>query len=449
MKAPKRILLIVGLVLLALVGAAAAIPLFISVDDYKPRIEQAMSERIKEPVTIGKIRLSGLPIPHVVIEGITIGKSADLKVGKVTVTPELLSLFSATKVLRSVEIDSLLLTQKGLDKFPLWAGPAAKPGEAAPVKVRSVRLDDAIVKLDAADIGPFDARVRLDEGGAPAEVSLTMRDGKLKALITPDQAKGAYAISASAKAWKAPLGPPLIFDELEIRGVATLKDATFSQVMAKLYGGTANGSASLAWQKGMQVKGRFDISQLELKNVVPLVSPGTKMSGRLNAKPAFSASAPDAAQLLNVLRLETPFDVKNGVLHGIDIQKAATSFGKGGTGGETHFDQLAGHLLLDHRTYKFTQLNISSGTLAADGAVGISPNKELSGKVNAKINVAGTSAGVALNVTGTVQSPSVMPTGGTLAGAAIGTAILPGIGTGVGAKAGQMIEGLLGKKPAK
>jgi hypothetical protein len=52
-----------------------------------------------------------------------------------------------------------------------------------------------------------------------------------------------------------------------------------------------------------------------------------------------------------------------------------------------------------------------------------------------------------LNVAGTVQSPSLMPTGGTMAGAAIGTAVLPGIGTGVGAAAGQMLEGLFGKKP--
>ena len=40
-------------------------------------------------------------------------------------------------------------------------------------------------------------------------------------------------------------------------------------------------------------------------------------------------------------------------------------------------------------------------------------------------------------VAGLVQAP---------AGAAIGTVLLPGVGTGVGAKAGQMIEGLFGKK---
>ena len=189
------------------------------------------------------------------------------------------------------------------------------------------------------------------------------------------------------------------------------------------------------------------MSQVELKNLVPIVSPGTKMSGRLNAKPVFSATAADGSQLLSALHLETPFDVQNGVLHGVDIQKAAMNLIKQGSGGgETHFDQLSGRVVRDRLAYKFSGLKISSGALAADGDVGISPRQELSGRVNAKVNALGTSASVALNVSGSVQSPSLLPTGGTMAGAALGTVLLPGIGTGVGAKAGQMIEGLFGKK---
>ena len=84
------------------------------------------------------------------------------------------------------------------------------------------------------------------------------------------------------------------------------------------------------------------------------------------------------------------------------------------------------------------------GAFGADGNVGISPKKELAGRVNAKVNALGTSAVVPLNVSGTIQSPTLLPTGGTVAGAAIGTILAPGLGTGVGAKTGQMIEGLFG-----
>ncbi len=75
----------------------------------------------------------------------------------------------------------------------------------------------------------------------------------------------------------------------------------------------------------------MDIRQVELKSLVPLLSPGTNMSGKLNAKPAFSASSADASQLMNALHLETPFNVQNGVLHGVDIQKVATSLMKQGS----------------------------------------------------------------------------------------------------------------------
>jgi hypothetical protein len=134
-------------------------------------------------------------------------------------------------------------------------------------------------------------------------------------------------------------------------------------------------------------------------------------------------------------------------LYGIDIAKAATSLVRGGaTGGETHFDQLSGHLVRDRGTHRFTDLKISSGALAANGNVNISAKQELSGRVNAQIKAAGTSAGIPLNVAGTVQAPLAYPTGGTVTGAAIGSVLLPGVGTAIGSKIGQTIEGLFDKK---
>ncbi len=88
----------------------------------------------------------------------------------------------------------------------------------------------------------------LDSKGEPVDALVTTQDGKLKASIKPDKAN--YLIDAVAKAWKPPVGPPIEFDELIIKGVATLNGADFSQVSAKLYGGTVNGRASAGWQKG-------------------------------------------------------------------------------------------------------------------------------------------------------------------------------------------------------
>lgn len=433
--------------LAALLAIAVAAPFFVTLDDYIPRIEKAASDRLKEPVSIKSIRFSALPWPHVTVDGIAVGKAGDLNLGKVSVTPALSSLLQSTRVISSIHIDSLVMTQKAIDKIPEWSkADPATAGQAPRVRIESIRLDNALIDLGKTKFGPFDARVSLDGKGEPENASIVTQDGKLKVIVKPE--KSHYLIDVTAREWTLPVGMPLVFDELIVKGVATLDDATFSQVNSKLYGGTANGKATIGWKKGLQVTGNFDVSQVEMERIASMLSSGTHVSGRLTAKPVFSASAASAAQLAHALRLETPFSVRNGVLHGVNIQQAATNLVKrGATGGETRFDQLSGHLVRQHGNQQFTNLKIASGVLAADGNVNISAKKELSGRINAQVKALGTSANVPLNVGGTLATPLLYPTGATMAGAAVGTVILgPGVGTSVGAKVGGWAEGVFGKK---
>jgi uncharacterized protein involved in outer membrane biogenesis len=442
----KRILVALA-VLLAL---AAALPFFISLDDYIPRIENEVSARLKEPVSIKDIKFAALPLPHVTIEGITIGKTDDIKLGSVTLTPDLFSMLQSTRVIKTIEIDSLSLTRTAIDKISALAkSEAAKPPQPSTVRIENIHLENVLVKLDKADFGPFDARLRLDGKGALGDAEITTQDGKLKVLIKPD--KSDYLIDVSAKAWTLPIGPPLVFDELIIKGMATQSGARMDDVSARLYGGTLAGKVNIGWQKGMQIDGHLDVNQLEVQQIASLLSPGARISGKLSAKPAFSASAAAADHLMQTLRLETSFSVRDGILHGVDIQKAATHLIKQGTsGGETRFEHLSGHLVVAQGSHHFTQLNIASGALAAEGSVSVSPNKELSGRINAQVKAVGTSTKVPLNVSGTVSAPLLYPSAGTLAGAAIGTAIMgPGVGTSVGAKVGGWAEGLFDAKPLK
>lgn len=447
MKWLKRILMALAVLLMI----AVALPFFISLNDYIPRIEKEVSARLKEPVAIKSIRVTVWPSPHVTVDGITVGTTNDIQIGTVQVVPDLFTLLQSTKVIKSIEIDSLALTQRAIGQIPVWikADAAESPRPAPRVRVESIRVNKGLVTFGKTSFGPFDARVSLDGQGEPDDVSIATQDGKLKALIKHDQSQ--YLIDASAKSWILPLGLMLVVDELIVKGVATLNDANLSQVNARLYGGTANGKATVSWHKGWQLKGNFDVNGVEMHTIASLLSSKTHVSGKLSAKPVLSASAASADQLVNALRLETPFNVQNGVLHGVDIQKAATVLVKQGTtGGETRFDQLSGHLVMEHDDYRFTQLKIASGVLAVDGNVNLSPKKELSGRLNAQVKAAGASATVPLNVAGTVDAPLLFPTGGAMAGAALGTVILgPGVGTSVGAKVGGWAEGLFRKKEEK
>ena len=440
-----------GLILVAAALLLAIVPFFISLDDYIPTIEKEVSARLKEPVKIGSLRAVGLPLPHLTVSGITVGKTEDIKVGKVSVTPDLWSLLDATKVIRSIEIDGLVLTQKAIDKIPAWIPEHAKAGQPAQppaFRLEAIKLYDAVIKLEKASFGPFDARLTLSDDGNLESASIVTRDGQLKVHVKPEQSR--YLIDASAKAWKLPVGPAIHFDELVVKGVATSKGADFSDLHAKLYGGTIRGQMAVGWQKGVQLKGSATVSQVEIGPLLKALDKPQNMSGRLSARPVFSANASSPGQILDVLRLETPFGVQGGVLRGVDIRKAATSLisQDGGKGGETRFDKLTGHLGIDRGTRRLTRLDIVSGSLSADGNVTISPRDELSGRINTSIKAASiATASVPLNVSGTLDSPQLFPTSGTVAGAAAGTAVLgPGLGTALGAKVGQWAENLFGKK---
>jgi uncharacterized protein involved in outer membrane biogenesis len=433
MKWFKRLILVFA----ALIAILAAVPLLVSVDDYRPQLEKMVSDKLKEPVSFKKLRVAGLPLPHVKVEGIEVGKAADLKIGAVSVTPDLLSLLGATKIIRSIDIEGLVITQRALDKIPAWTKSDPRAGPAAfQVRVQSIRLTNASLQLQKTLLGPFDARVTIGAGGTPERADITARDGKFKALLEPAGEK--FNVRVTARDWRLPAGPPIHFETLDVTGVATPGDADFRDIKAKLYGGSIDGKTAIGWQKGLQLKGSFAVKDVELRDLVPLFSPQTRLSGKLAAKPVFSANVSRPEQLANAMKLETPFDIRGGVLKGVDIQEAATS--RKGSGGETHFDDLSGHFAMDRGTQRLTGLRISSGSLGADGNVTISPDKTLSGRIHARVDVVGrTAVSVPLNIGGSLGAPTALPAVGALAGAGISAGA--SVGSKVGGWAGRLFGG--------
>lgn len=426
-------------VLFALVAIVALVPFFVDVDDYIPEVEEALSARLGEPVSIDDLDVSLLPFAKVVANGVAIGGSGETKVGKVVLKPDLWSLLGSNKTLRSVDFEDVTLPHEQAGALlALTRRDAGSRG----IRIEKIRLQNARLKLEQGEFGPFDAEVVSATGGG-GELSLATRDGAFKAHVKPSG--DSYALDVSARDWIPPVGPPVRFDKLDIEGVASGSGAELDQIRGGLYGGTLNGSATMSWSNSITVKGALDVKQIELKQAAALFSKGTRASGRLDAKPVFNATAPKASGLDDALRIETPFTVHNGVLHGIDLAAAGTLLKQGGGTGKTRFDELAGRLVFERRAYRFTHLRIASGSLAARGHVTVAPSKALSGQLNTRLK--GTGASIPLIVAGTLDAPVLYPSPKALAGAAAGTALLgAGPGTAAGAKLGEFVEGLLGKE---
>jgi hypothetical protein len=424
-----------------LIAVLAIVPLFVRLDDYIPAIEKEISTRIGEPVSIARLHVSIVPVPLARADDITIGGSDPIKVGKLTLVPNLWSLMGEEKVIRRIELEDLTLPQESLGA--IIALTHADRG-AGKVRVEKVRLANAIVKLARSTFGPFDVDVQVSgEAQQAGHLTLKTRDGALRADLTPQGER--YLLEVAATGWTPPLGPPLVFEQLSAKGMIRGKSGELETIQAQLYGGTVSGKATIAWDKGIAIKGNLDVKRVDLRDVLASVSQKSRLSGKVDGKPVFSSHAQSTALLGEELKVETPFTVHDAVLHGIDLVTAATTFGKSTAGGDTRLNELAGQLRIDGRTYRFSDLRISSGPLVVRGTVQVSPSRALSGRLNANANGLGRLAGVPLIVSGTVDSPSVVPDARALAGAAAGTALLgPGIGTAAGTKLGDVVEGLLG-----
>lgn len=435
-----------GLIVGAAVLLLAMAPLFISLNDYVLVVESEVSSRLGEPVKISGLRAGGLPLPHVTVDGIRIGKTGSITAAHVTITPDLWSLLGPTKIIRTIRIDQLVMTQKAIDKIPSWAKaepvPPGKPVPPPAVRVKNVLLDNATVMLNKTPFGPFHGSVTLKDDNSLDFASIVTVDGKLKAFIKPEGSH--YRVDASAVDWTLPIGPALHFDEIAVQGFATAKNAKFPIVRGKAYGGSVAGWTTYSWQKGARLRGKANIAGVELRPLLQALGKPPRMSGKLNATPVFSSSAASGKGLLKALHLESPFDVQDGVLRGVDVGKAATSvFHDKDPADATRFNQLSGYLVFNRGTRRFTRLKIAAGSLSADGKVTISPEDELSGRINTSIE-SSTLASMPLNVSGTVDAPVLLPTAAVAAGAAVGTAILGPIGTAIGTAIGSKLDQLFG-----
>ena len=132
------------------IGAALllVIPFVLPLGRLIPEIERVASEQLKAPVKIESLRLFLLPLPHLSIERISVGRVPFLQVRKVHVTPRLASLFSEQKVIREISLRGVEMSQQLISKASAWA---SQPGSAGPAPVRVERIEIRDANIDFTD----------------------------------------------------------------------------------------------------------------------------------------------------------------------------------------------------------------------------------------------------------------------------------------------------------
>ncbi len=439
MKWTKRLFIIL-VVFLAVIG----LPFLIPLNTYIPEIEKQAWEKLHEPVKVGSLRLSLIPLPHVALHGITIGAQQEVKIDSIKVSPNLRSLFSPVKVLHDIELDTVFIRMDMLGKMPVWF---KSDGGPQTVRIEKVGLNHVTLNSPSLTLPLFSVVVNMKPDGDLKNVLLASDDGKLKLDATPKSGSN-FDLKLSAHQWRIPVGAAFQFDALNIVGDVDSEALRLRDIDGRLYGGTLKGAAELNWKSGWKLNGDLKGQRVALESLLPLFSSKARVSGQLDAKAKFSMKAKNASQLADNSIIDGDFSINKGVLHGFDLASAAQPFkGKEIRGGQTEFDEFSGIFNIAGKDIRLSKLNISSGMLNANGDVEIAPSKQLGGKVYVEVKQGVSLVSIPLKVSGTLQDPVLFPTGAAMTGAVVGTAILgPGVGTSLGTKAADTIDSWFGSK---
>ncbi|HYN53888.1 MAG TPA: AsmA family protein [Methylotenera sp.] len=439
MKKYKKILIGIAVVISLLI----ILPFLIPTQTYLNKAERIASEKLGVPVTIASGYWLILPSPRVVANDIAIGKDQEIKVAEVLVILTLSSLFSATKVV-DLEVSKPFLKQAAIELISVLSSKKSEPSEAAAVNIRHVKIHELQFDWPDTKLPIINVEANLTNVNGLESAKLETKDGAVKADITPNGEE--HLIVVNVEKWTLPVGLPVFIDQAKLEMHLKGSQLEIPNFDVALYNGKVTGNALISWEKNWRTNGKFKMANLSVKEPSSLVSKAVYLSGNLFGNGHFSSAAKDAVKLGDNVRADIKFKVNNGVLHGLDLVKAASLIIKQAqSGGATEFDELSGLLNVTGKQYHFRDLKISSGLLAGTGQVKVKPNKELDGVVEVEMKRSLGMTAIPLVVSGTVSHPVVLPSKAALAGAIAGTVILgPGVGTGLGIKAAGAIDKIKG-----
>ena len=272
------------------------------------------------------------------------------------------------------------------------------------VILREVKVATLPVALPA-----FDGEVSLGADGGLSKANLRSQDGKLTVDLR-NAPKGLEA-DFTARGWRAPIGPNLDFEEITGRAVATGTEVTFSDLSARLYGGSATGHARLTWNGPWTLAGEFSTRDLDLATALKALSGQFRATGRIETNGRYTLQAASFARLFGEPHVEAAFKVERGELENVDLTRALQQAAAGTPvrGGKTQFAQLSGTVNVSGKTYQYRQLALASGILLAQGSTDLVPSGDLSGRLNVELSAKPNPIRAVVAVSGKLPDPQLRP----------------------------------------
>lgn len=380
MRLLKWLLFAAALVALLSVAAAFLLQQWINGSDVRSRAEREASRALGVPVRVGRLSVNLLPLPGLAADQVQLQTRPALAFGRLEARPNWTRLLHGELQVGTLVVRQAELPQQAmgaiifvLQERPAQSRPLGRASTAA-LWPQTIVLDEIAFVNAQGQRMTVDAQAQLASDGRLESGSLNIRDGRLAGTAaTLGHANGAWPLQVN------------------------------------IAGGSIQGSLKLQpGRNGLQVlEGQLRTDGVDLAQ---LTAPNRTLTGKLEGETRLRSEYRDPAALVDALKTESHFAVREPVL-GLDLARAATSPGPM-HGGSTRLDTLTSDVLTQGRAVRLSKLAANSGALAAHGDVSMSPEQTLSGRISVDLAKGLGGFAVPLAIGGTVDAPSVSLAGG-------------------------------------
>jgi hypothetical protein len=384
-----------GVTVLGLV-AIFVLPMFWPMQEYIGPLEQRLTERFKQPVKVGGMSASLLPMPKIELVDVKVGATGEFTAGSATLNFGLLSLLSDSKAIDDVTLQNATLSGKDMGKVAAWL---KGMGGDARFPLQHVTLRNLKIVSEEISIPPLQGGADFDQG----EFSrLVLHSDDEKFNVELKAVENRTQLTFGIREGALPLLPSAMFSSFNARGEISAGEINISDLDAHAYGGIWSGNGKLNWSKGWKFDANIKAKTMELAELFPKYG----LSGEVFIDGEASAGAATLSNLAKTLRIDASFEAKRGVISGIDmVETARLASREHLVGGRTHFDELNGSFVAESGHVRFRSVRITSGMLKASGTLDAAVDGQLSGAFNSEIKMR--SGNNPLSLSGTLSEPKL------------------------------------------
>ena len=388
-----------------LFGFALLIVFAFPFDRYLPEVESAFAKASGQRVKITSMRVDVYPKLGLFLGDVRVGREDhELRVSSIGLRPVIGSLFAGKTRFRRVELSGLALSPESVmevsDVFVALANPATGVG------FESIVLDRVEVMFGGLGFSGMQGEVRLGADRHFQSLSLNLPDRSLNLELKPHGKT--LDVVLEGLGWRPSEGSPFLFTSVDLKGRIEKGTLAIDDMELRLSDGVIRGVAVLGSDKQHHVSGKASFERINAARLGEVLGIGPQFTGEIAGTISYSASSDSWSEIFSTIVVDGEFAVRRGSVQGIDLAEAVRRVSAMPVeGGKTVFEQLSGKFRLTPTAYLFSGLVLDSGLMQAVGAVEVSKDLRMNGRMELQMKGSVNQMRVPVTINGPLKTPTV------------------------------------------